>query len=61
MAPGTLSLDGKVVIITGSGKENGIGAGIASALARNGSWVTINCKASRQQRSTIGTGSSQIP
>jgi hypothetical protein len=42
MAPDTLSLDGKVAIITGSGKENGIGAGIATALARNGAWVTIN-------------------
>jgi hypothetical protein len=42
MAPDTLSLQGKVAIITGSGKENGIGAGIASALARNGAWVTIN-------------------
>ncbi|KIW97532.1 uncharacterized protein Z519_01116 [Cladophialophora bantiana CBS 173.52] len=42
MAPDALSLDGKVAIITGSGKENGIGAGIASALARNGAWVAIN-------------------
>ncbi|KAK5048051.1 hypothetical protein LTR84_006241 [Exophiala bonariae] len=42
MAPDTLSLAGKVAIITGSGKENGIGAGIASALARNGARVVIN-------------------
>ena len=42
MAPNTLSLEGKVAIITGSGKQNGIGAGIASALARNGAWVVIN-------------------
>lgn len=42
MAPDTLSLAGKVAIITGSGKENGIGAGIASALARNGAKVVIN-------------------
>ena len=42
MAPDSLSLGGKVAIITGSGKENGIGAGIASALGRNGAWVTIN-------------------
>ena len=42
MAPDTLSLAGKVAIITGSGKENGIGAGIAFALARNGASVVIN-------------------
>lgn len=42
MAPDTLSLEGKVAIVTGSGKENGIGAGIASALARNGAKVVIN-------------------
>jgi NAD(P)-dependent dehydrogenase (short-subunit alcohol dehydrogenase family) len=38
----TLSLAGKVAIITGSGRETGIGAGIALALARNGAWVVIN-------------------
>lgn len=38
----TLSLDGKIAIITGSGRENGIGAGIARALARNGAAVVIN-------------------
>lgn len=38
----TLSLEGKVAIVTGSGRENGIGAGIAFALARNGAAVTIN-------------------
>ena len=42
MAPDTLSLQGKVAIITGSGKETGIGAGIAEALVRNGASVTIN-------------------
>ncbi|EXJ56867.1 hypothetical protein A1O7_07211 [Cladophialophora yegresii CBS 114405] len=42
MAPDTLSLAGKVAIVTGSGKENGIGAGIAYALARNGASVVIN-------------------
>ncbi|KAH8691440.1 putative short-chain dehydrogenase [Talaromyces proteolyticus] len=42
MSPDTLSLDGKVAIVTGSGRETGIGAGIASALARNGAWVVIN-------------------
>lgn len=38
----TLSLAGKIAIVTGSGRENGIGAAIARALARNGAAVTIN-------------------
>lgn len=38
----SLSLAGKVAIVTGSGKENGIGAGIALALARAGARVVIN-------------------
>jgi NAD(P)-dependent dehydrogenase (short-subunit alcohol dehydrogenase family) len=38
----TLSLAGTAAIVTGSGRENGIGAGIAVALARNGAAVTIN-------------------
>lgn len=38
----TLSLEGKVAIITGSGRETGIGAATAAALARNGASVTIN-------------------
>ncbi|KAF7548172.1 hypothetical protein G7Z17_g7225 [Cylindrodendrum hubeiense] len=42
MSQDSLSLSGKVAIITGSGKENGIGAGIALALARAGAKVTIN-------------------
>ncbi|KAK4442086.1 hypothetical protein QBC34DRAFT_419278 [Podospora aff. communis PSN243] len=42
MAPDTLSLAGKTAIITGSGRENGIGAAIARALARNGANVVIN-------------------
>ncbi|KAM0347325.1 hypothetical protein ACHAPU_004844 [Fusarium lateritium] len=42
MAIDTLSLAGKIAIITGSGRENGIGAGIAIALARNGAAVTIH-------------------
>ncbi|OKL59522.1 hypothetical protein UA08_05420 [Talaromyces atroroseus] len=37
-----LSLAGKVAIITGSGRETGIGAGIAHTLASNGAWVVIN-------------------
>jgi NAD(P)-dependent dehydrogenase (short-subunit alcohol dehydrogenase family) len=42
MPADTLSLTGKVAIVTGSGRENGIGACIAAALARNGAAVTIN-------------------
>lgn len=38
----SLSLAGKTAIVTGSGKENGIGAAIAIALARNGARVAIN-------------------
>ena len=42
MASDTFSLTSKVAIVTGSGRENGIGAAIARALARNGSAVTIH-------------------
>ncbi|CAM1510718.1 Fc.00g010530.m01.CDS01 [Cosmosporella sp. VM-42] len=42
MAVDTLSLEGKVAIVSGSGRENGIGAAIAFALARNGASVVIN-------------------
>ncbi|KAK7753652.1 hypothetical protein SLS62_004274 [Diatrype stigma] len=42
MAPETLSLAGKVAIVTGAGREPGIGAGIASALARNSAAVMVN-------------------
>ena len=38
----SLSLANKVAIITGSGKENGIGAEIAITLARAGARVVIN-------------------
>jgi NAD(P)-dependent dehydrogenase (short-subunit alcohol dehydrogenase family) len=40
--PDTLSLVGKIAIVTGSARENGIGAAIATALARNGAAVVIN-------------------
>ncbi|KAF4343754.1 Versicolorin reductase [Fusarium beomiforme] len=40
--PDTLNLQGKVAIVTGAGRENGIGAGIALALARNGASVVVN-------------------
>lgn len=42
MSPDTLSLASKVAIVTGSGRENGIGAAIARALARNGAAVAIH-------------------
>jgi NAD(P)-dependent dehydrogenase (short-subunit alcohol dehydrogenase family) len=42
MAPDTFSLAGKIAIVTGSGRENGIGAAIAHTLARNGARVVIN-------------------
>lgn len=42
MAPDSLSLAEKVAIVTGSGRENGIGAAIATALGRNGAKVAIN-------------------
>ncbi|KAF5543970.1 hypothetical protein FMEXI_6806 [Fusarium mexicanum] len=38
----SLSLDGKIAIVTGSGRENGIGAAIATTLARHGAAVTIH-------------------
>jgi NAD(P)-dependent dehydrogenase (short-subunit alcohol dehydrogenase family) len=42
MAPDTFSLASKTAIVTGSGRETGIGAAIARALARNGAAVTIH-------------------
>lgn len=42
MPADTLSLDGKVAIVTGSGRENGIGAAIAKTFARNGAAVAIH-------------------
>lgn len=42
MAIETLSLSGKTALITGSGRENGIGAAIARAFARNGASVAIH-------------------
>jgi NAD(P)-dependent dehydrogenase (short-subunit alcohol dehydrogenase family) len=37
-----LSFEGKVAIVTGSGRPNGIGGAIATALAARGACVTIN-------------------
>ncbi|KAF7554727.1 hypothetical protein G7Z17_g2705 [Cylindrodendrum hubeiense] len=55
MAQDSLSLSGKVAIITGSGKENGIGAGIALALARAGAKVTINYVSPSTAERTVKT------
>jgi len=41
-SPDTLSLAGKVAIVTGSGRWGGLGAAIAHALARNGAAVVVN-------------------
>jgi NAD(P)-dependent dehydrogenase (short-subunit alcohol dehydrogenase family) len=38
----TASLAGKTALITGSGRENGIGAAIARTLARNGASIAIH-------------------
>ncbi|KAK8011488.1 Short-chain dehydrogenase/reductase SDR [Apiospora arundinis] len=42
MTADTLDLTGKVAIVTGSGRENGIDDGIAKFLARNGASVAIH-------------------
>jgi NAD(P)-dependent dehydrogenase (short-subunit alcohol dehydrogenase family) len=42
MTVDTFSLEGKVAIVSGSGRENGMGAAIAMLLAKNGASVTIN-------------------
>lgn len=42
MTVDSFSLASKVAIVTGSGRENGIGAAIARALARNGAAVAIH-------------------
>lgn len=42
MPADTLSLAGKTALVTGSGRETGIGAAIARVLARNGASVAIH-------------------
>ncbi|CRG82877.1 hypothetical protein PISL3812_00223 [Talaromyces islandicus] len=42
MSADTLSLAGKTALVTGSGRETGIGAAIARTLARNGASVAIH-------------------
>ena len=42
MAPDTLSLAGKTALVTGSGRENGVGAAIAKGFARNGAAVALH-------------------
>lgn len=54
MTADSLSLQGKIAIITGSGRENGIGAGIALALARNGASVVVNYVSSSSKDRAVG-------
>jgi len=42
MAPDTLSLAGKAALVTGSGREKGLGAAIARAFAKNGAAVALH-------------------
>ncbi|KAI0449548.1 hypothetical protein F5B21DRAFT_518067 [Xylaria acuta] len=49
MSPDTLSLAGKTALITGSGRDNGIGAAIARAFARNGASVAIHYVSDRSK------------
>ena len=42
MVQDTLSLAGKTALVTGSGRENGVGAAIAKGFARNGAAVAIH-------------------
>ncbi|KAH8669165.1 hypothetical protein BX600DRAFT_461304 [Xylariales sp. PMI_506] len=42
LTPETLSLAGKVAVITGAGREPAIGSGIATTLARNGASIVLN-------------------
>lgn len=42
MTADTLSLAGKTAIVTGSGRETGIGAAIARAFARNGANLALH-------------------
>ncbi|KAI0437856.1 hypothetical protein F4803DRAFT_570330 [Xylaria telfairii] len=49
MSPDTLSLAGKVALITGSGRDNGIGAAIARAFARNGASVALHYVSDRSK------------
>ncbi|KAK9426965.1 hypothetical protein V1505DRAFT_389219 [Lipomyces doorenjongii] len=52
----SLSLSNKVVIITGSGKENGIGAAIALTLAGSGARVTLTTSLTPLRHSAVGKG-----
>lgn len=53
----SILLAGKVAIVTGSGRENGMGSGIALALARAGARVVINhvSEASTTRAATVAS------
>lgn len=57
MSADTLSFAGKTALVTGSSKENGIGAGIARALARNGASVAIHyvSESSKSRAETVAS------
>ena len=54
----TFSLAGKTALVTGSARENGIGAAIARALARNGADVAIHyvSEASKPRAEKVAAG-----
>ncbi|KAI1381849.1 putative short-chain dehydrogenase [Hypoxylon crocopeplum] len=58
MPADTLSLAGKAAIVTGSGRENGIGAAIARALARNGASVAVHYVSERSAERALKTAQS---
>ena len=43
MAVDTSSVEGKIAVVSGSGRENGIGPALGTLLAENGASVTIDC------------------
>lgn len=57
MPADTLSLTGKTALVTGSGRETGIGAAIARSLARNGASVAIHysSEASRSRAEKVAS------
>ncbi|OJK01440.1 hypothetical protein ASPACDRAFT_41701 [Aspergillus aculeatus ATCC 16872] len=56
----SLSLQGKVALITGSGRKRGIGAGIATTLAQHGASVVINYVSSSTASSAAAVAEDMI-